>query len=144
MEQRGKGLCCFSNLQPSAVGQALGLDEPSPAFFVCRQCFPNEREGLAGHNVLQLVYIQRTEIFWNTREERRALRTEHTQKECFAAATFLFEKSRGQRGQTAFRVPSAINFSLGTDNFAVAPLHSAIKKKIGDEKKRQRQQDDHH
>src|SRR5215471_889352 len=142
MEQRGKGLCCFSNLQPSAVGQSLGLDEPSPALFVCRQCFPNEREGLARHNVLQLVHIQRTEIFRNTREKRRALRTKHAQKECFAAAAFLFEKSRGQRGQTAFRVPRAINLSLGTDNLAVAPLHGAIKKKVGNEKKRKRQQND--
>src|SRR5215469_8466858 len=125
MEQRGKGLCCFSNLQPSAVGQAVGLDEPSPALFVCRQCFPNQREGLARHNVLQLVCIERAEIFRDTRKERGALWTKHAQKECFAATAFLLEKSRGQRGQTAFRIPRAINLSLGTDNLAVAPLHSA-------------------
>src|SRR5215469_9034404 len=131
MKQRGKRLCCFSNLQPSAVGQALSLDEPSPALFICRQCFPNERERFVRHDVLQLVYIERAKIFRNTREERSALWTKHAQKECFASAAFLLEKSRGQRGQTAFRVPRAINLSLGTDNLAVAPLHSAIKKKVG-------------
>src|SRR5215471_6650335 len=93
MKQRGKRLCCFSNLQPSAVGQALGLDQPSPTLFVCRQCFPGERKGLIRHYLLQLIYIQRAEIFRNTREERGALRTKHAQKECFAAAAFLFEKS---------------------------------------------------